>query len=149
MTNNEAIGILAIVVETAKGRCFVTDEAISDAYAMAISALQAQEAKNSKESSSTHKALDTISRQAAIDAVSEGCFELRGIFKECEEKLLALPSAQPDRKTGWWLIREGISDVQCSECGMYFRDVYDMENSDAFCRHCGTKMEGLKVVEDE
>lgn len=43
MTNNEAIGILAIVVETAKGRCFVTDEAISDAYAMAISALQEQE----------------------------------------------------------------------------------------------------------
>ena len=39
---------------------------------------------------------DTISRQAAIDAVSEACFELRGIFKECEERLLALPSAQPD-----------------------------------------------------
>ena len=43
MTNAEAIGILAIVVETAKGRCFVTDEAISDAYGMAISALEAQE----------------------------------------------------------------------------------------------------------
>lgn len=43
MTNNEAIGILALVVETAKGRCFVTDEAISDAYAMAIKALEAQE----------------------------------------------------------------------------------------------------------
>lgn len=43
MTNNEAIGILEIVVETAKGRCFVTDEAISDAYAMAIKALEAQE----------------------------------------------------------------------------------------------------------
>lgn len=40
---------------------------------------------------------DTISRQAAIDAVSEACFELRGIFKECEERLLALPSAQPER----------------------------------------------------
>lgn len=43
MTNAEAIGILAIVVETAKGRCFVTDEAISDAYGMAISALETQE----------------------------------------------------------------------------------------------------------
>ena len=42
MTNNEAIGILAIVVETAKGRCFVTDEAISDAYDMAVNALKAQ-----------------------------------------------------------------------------------------------------------
>ena len=43
MTNAEAIGILELVVETAKGRCFVTDEAISDAYDMAISALEAQE----------------------------------------------------------------------------------------------------------
>lgn len=39
---------------------------------------------------------DTVSRRAAIDAVSEACFELRGIFKECEERLLALPSAQPE-----------------------------------------------------
>lgn len=56
---------------------------------------------------------------------------------------------EQERKTGWWLIREGISDAQCSECKMYFRDVYDMDNSDAFCRHCGAKMEGLKAVEDE
>ena len=39
---------------------------------------------------------DTISRQEAIDAVSEGCLELRGIFEGCKEKLLALPSAQPE-----------------------------------------------------
>lgn len=41
MTNQEAIGILAIVVETANGRCFIKDEAISDAYGMAIKALKA------------------------------------------------------------------------------------------------------------
>ena len=40
MTNNEAIGILGLAVETAKGRCFVTDEAISDAYDMAVKALK-------------------------------------------------------------------------------------------------------------
>ena len=57
-----------------------------------------------------------------------------------------LTSVQPERKTGRWLIRKGISDAQCSECKMYFSDVYDVENSDAFCRHCGAKMEGLKVV---
>ena len=39
---------------------------------------------------------DLISRQAAIDAVSEGCQEWRGIFERCEEKLLALPPAQPE-----------------------------------------------------
>ena len=108
---------------------------------------------------------DLIERQAAIDVLKglptwwadEG-----GYYGGAQPPMVALldpedavsaienlPSAQPDRKTGWWLIRKGISDVQCSECGMYFNDVYDMENSDAFCRHCGTKMEGLKVVKNE
>lgn len=96
---------------------------------------------------------DLISRVAAIDAICDNCDAVKascphypcGRYKALEK----LPSAQPERKTGWWLIREGISDAQCSKCKMYFRDVYDMENSDAFCRHCGAKMEGLKVVEDE
>ena len=99
---------------------------------------------------------DLISRQAAIDAVHANYDEIldfkstgRTVADSIEDIINALPSAQPERKTGRWLIREGISDAQCSECKMYFRDVYDMDNSDAFCRHCGAKMEGLKVVEDE
>ena len=36
---------------------------------------------------------DTISRNAAIDAVSKACEECRGTFARCEEYLLALPSA--------------------------------------------------------
>ena len=39
---------------------------------------------------------DFIDRQATIDAVSEACEECRGTFARCEEKLLALPPAQPD-----------------------------------------------------
>ena len=39
---------------------------------------------------------DLISRQAAINAASEGCFEWRGVFARIEEKLKALPSAQPE-----------------------------------------------------
>lgn len=129
------------------------------AFDMAISALQEQEAKHSNESSLTQKALDTISRQAAIDAMMRlqtediemyGCAIPEGFDGDrAAEELKALPSAQPERKTGRWLIREGISDAQCSECKMFFRDVYDMDNSDAFCRHCGSKMEGLKVVNEE
>lgn len=38
---------------------------------------------------------DSISRQSAVDVVSEGCQEWRGIFERCKEKLLALPSVQP------------------------------------------------------
>ena len=102
---------------------------------------------------------DLISRQAAIKTLHDEIVRRRisedtnddGALDEFDTEaiLRKLPSTQPDRKTGWWLIREGISDAQCSECGMYFNDVYDMENSDAFCRHCGTKMEGLKVVKNE
>lgn len=41
---------------------------------------------------------DTIYRQDAIDAVSKGCQEWRGIFGRCEENILALPSAQTERE---------------------------------------------------
>ena len=40
--------------------------------------------------------MDLIDRQAAIEAVSKGCQEWRGIFGRCEENILALPSAQPE-----------------------------------------------------
>jgi hypothetical protein len=40
--------------------------------------------------------MDLIDRQDAIDAVSRGCVEFRGIFSECEKNLNALPSAQPN-----------------------------------------------------
>lgn len=46
---------------------------------------------------------DTIDRQEAIEAVSKGCQEFRGIFGRCEENILALSSAQPDE--------EKISDI--------------------------------------
>lgn len=41
---------------------------------------------------------DPIERQAAIEAVSKGCQEWRGIFGMCEENILALPSAQPEQQ---------------------------------------------------
>jgi hypothetical protein len=41
---------------------------------------------------------DLIERKAAIDAASDGCFELRGVFQRIKEKIEALPSAQPDNK---------------------------------------------------
>ena len=50
------------------------------------------------------------------------------------------------QRTGVWLIRRFGADAQCSVCGMRFSDVYDLENSDAYCRHCGLKMKGLKVM---
>ena len=56
---------------------------------------------------------DCISRQAAIDAVSRGCLELRGIFAECEKNLNELPSAQPewDNHTVACLLAELFDDT--------------------------------------
>lgn len=38
---------------------------------------------------------DAVSRQAVLQAVSEGCFELRGVYGRCEELINALPSVRP------------------------------------------------------
>ena len=35
---------------------------------------------------------DAVSREAVLQAVSEGCFELRGVYGDCEELINALPS---------------------------------------------------------
>ena len=67
----------------------------------------------------------------------------RRIFYEVIERQ---PIIEPERKTGWWLIKRFGADAQCSECGTYFSDAYDTDNSDVFCRHCGAKMDGLKVI---
>ena len=48
---------------------------------------------------------DTIYREAAIDAISKGCQEWRGVFSRCEENILALPSALSDRSL-WFRIGE-------------------------------------------
>ena len=78
-------------------------------------------------------ATDCISRQTAIEAVSEACFELRGVFGRCEDAINALPSAQ---KKGHW-IDEG-TNYACSEChrGCWV-------NSD-YCPWCGADMRGIQ-----
>lgn len=92
----------------------------------------------------------TISRQAAIDAVSRGCQELRGIFAECEKNLNALPSAE---RRGWWIHyahREPLYDIsgvktwgeeyQCSNCGFIHSVIEDFGHY-AYCPWCGANMD--------
>jgi len=96
---------------------------------------------------------DVIYRQAAIDELPylldyDGLKGENGfVSKRLVRKMLKeLPPAQPYYVTGYWLIRKWGDDAKCSNCGKTFKDVYDMENYDGFCRHCGTKMEGIKVT---
>ena len=42
---------------------------------------------------------------------------------------------------GHWIYKRGCW-AECSECHHDFNDVYDLENSDHYCRHCGAKMDG-------
>ena len=91
MTNDEAVGVLGLVVETAKGRCFVTDEAISDAYNMAINALTAQAEKT--QLSEEDATFNCISIQAANYAICNAC----GMI-DCDQtdKCEKLFTAQPE-----------------------------------------------------
>lgn len=116
MTNQEAIETIKLAQAQIEWE-YPMDYAA--AFDMAISALQMQEAKhstegseelkqevkNSKESSLTQNALDTISRQAAIDAIRASTLKYTG-FMEMEmytdddavEAIEDLPSAQPDNR---------------------------------------------------
>ena len=93
---------------------------------------------------------DLISRQAAIEALSHMCSEDKnGITvsrANVDSMLRYLPHVKPEQKTATWLIRKWGDDAKCSNCGKTFKDVYDMESYDGFCRHCGTKMKGIKVT---
>lgn len=97
MTNQEAISVLESI--NAKTDYFlINDDARAVAIDMAISALQAQDLQ----STCNNLATDTISRQAAIDALCRRCDLVAEDDEPCTEKcndikiLEKLPSAQPE-----------------------------------------------------
>ena len=107
---------------------------------------------------------DLISRAEAINAVKKNTFRLtfaeeqnceghvawsaNAVYSDVMEgALLELPSAQPESKTGRWI----LSDVQsaeelrndnylyyCSECGK--GDIHSKSVEVSFCWNCGAKM---------
>lgn len=83
---------------------------------------------------------DTIYRQDAIDA----CIKVRELHAYDEiEEIKHLPSAQPERNTGYIDIRvismfDG-EDCYCSECG-----TNSLLPSDKFCRKCGVEFIGVR-----
>ena len=98
---------------------------------------------------------DLIEREAAIDAlVNKGqastryklseSWELNS--QEIREALNAVPPAQPEQKTGYFIGTEfdGYADGspvyyewECSECGCVFEDDEPTYN---YCPYCGAKM---------
>lgn len=91
---------------------------------------------------------DCISRQAAIDVMfdfQEGHGRLYAVIDL--EEFNALPSVQPERKTGKWILsdnqnpedtRNGNYLFICSNC--LFADIHAKTAEVPFCWHCGADM---------
>ena len=107
MTNSEAIKIL----DNLKPGDYSNPYEKGEAIVMAIYALQAQEANHSTESSLTQKALDTISRQDAIDVL--GVFTQADALGHTPKQIVeALPSAEPEI-------------IRCKDCKHFGVDRYN------------------------
>ena len=86
---------------------------------------------------------DLVEREAVLEAVSEGCQELRGVYGRCEELINALPSVT--HKSGKWIelpkaLNPNENPCECSECGhvLSFMNCYPKSK---YCPNCGAKME--------
>ena len=71
--------------------------------------------------------------------------------KDCEVVMAAaeLLEAQEHQTTtpeAEWLLFKGKRGATCSYCKRTFYDVYDVENFDYYCRHCGARMKNLRTV---
>ena len=98
--------------------------------------------------------MDLIERRAAIDALEAkkdktangdiGCF-YNTIIQNNIDALKGLPPAQPERKTGKWILKPNIYGVAyCSECD------YELHtNNTNFCPNCGTDMRDNKKEDGE
>lgn len=75
---------------------------------------------------------DLINRQAAIDTARDWYEGLIcGSFKGLEKRLRALPSVQPERKTGKWIVY-----YECPKCGEITKDFME------YCPFCNADMRG-------
>ena len=118
MNNQEAISVLESI--NAKTDYFlINDDARAEAIDMAISALQAQEVKNSNESSLTQKGLDTISRQAVR-------YKLAALVNEFEEILSHIREREVDDSVCGLCEYDGAyigqSGDWCNECPGFEKD---------------------------
>lgn len=128
MTNAEAIETLRANYPDA---CY---EQLREAVDVAIDALKAQDAAG-----------DTISRQAAIDALDMIIAMNYKDWARAQNAIRQLPSAQPKQQPGEWvgvMTEEWCTfdECKCSVCGVveYFNKGW---KKFSYCPNCGAKME--------
>ena len=84
---------------------------------------------------------------AAIDEAIEAVYvrdELIKYQKEAGTFIGGILQKAKDRANPkyYWIAFGDL--LKCPVCGRCFKDAYDFDNCDAYCRHCGTKMEEIK-----
>lgn len=87
------------------------------------------------------ESLPPVQPEITQDQLEEYC-KKRCLTVITDDLLYKLTSGS--KNTATWLIRKWGDDAKCSNCGHTFKDVYDMDNHDRFCRFCGSKMIGVK-----
>lgn len=88
--------------------------------------------------------MDPIDRQDAVRIVDNIDTWQAGWRDNAIESLKALPSAQPERKTGRWLLISPAGIYECSECAQMVmpEDISCYK----FCHGCGAYMGGDEGV---
>ena len=156
MTNEEAIKLLSQIRDAllaSNSWLPSTKNPIKESFGIAINALNASSADG-----------DTISRQAAIDALNVGAELLGrilddavifgderakykwglGLIESCISDMKKLPSEQPQRTGRWELIDDTefrVPGYRCSVCHCECED-WGKKPTYRFCPNCGARMEG-------
>jgi PHP family Zn ribbon phosphoesterase len=90
---------------------------------------------------------DLIRRQDAIDAI-RAFYDEYIVYdngKSIEDLISELPSAQPERKRGKWVLHPEVRNIyggiyiECSEC--HTKYVVQYVEDEKYCRNCGAEME--------
>lgn len=66
-------------------------------------------------------------------------FKRQELFKAVRAVVNTCPTVEPV-KHGHWIFK-GNGNADCSCCGYRSSRVYDDDNADRYCRHCGAKMD--------
>ena len=90
---------------------------------------------------------DTISKQTAIDVAFDIYPDDEYFREQFVKRIMALPSAQPQKMKGKWIDCKSSPHWKCSHCG-YRAPYFGFEPDDMsewlseFCPHCGADMRG-------
>ena len=85
---------------------------------------------------------------ALLKAQEQKCRECGEATSKAIQELQAKLKAQEPQGTpeAEWLLYKGMRGATCSYCKHTFDDVYDVENYDYYCRHCGAKMIRMRAM---